>query len=620
MDLRFGHDCAITHDVKIATLPTASTGTAAPIPTAPVPSDLQSTFAATLSGKIAEGAGREPGKTDKPSADSGKKKIDPFHKRDEAVVVPAVDRGSAIAASQPPLLQIVPSSSAAYSPNDGDALVIPPVDESSSGLHDQMVSLAATGAVSLPSAGPTDETSMLAANVSVTDATKTSEREPSLPLVGTTAKAVALQDQASQRGVLVSPAAASTPPAFSASGASAPRFNTGHVALPPKPATPVDRSATIGSQSVSAPQSETGSVTTMRVADRVSNGIAPQPIAQGLDTGRTDAHQQAKLQPASDIPATVVQSDAAVVVVKGGNAIQTLPPPTSTTVTNSSTNAGPGDRNFTSAVDGIGNGPVSASRASGTGELNPTGRVTRSKAFGSDLRFAKEDALGDGGDALSNLKAVVGSPHISPGSPAADGTNGGSVSNAVGAGAAQLAAHSGDAPATNVPQTAQPQSSDAARPSATPSLPQHAASHQADPASAMSNAQLIQSAHGSEMRLGMKSAEFGDISINTSLNRQTLSAQISMEHTALGHALAAHLPAIEEKLSNAYGVQAKVELRDNGNSSSAHDSSGAPKQDRQPQGYASSTAASLAAGVIQAPTSSPYTSSAATTSRLDIRI
>ena len=79
---------------------------------------------------------------------------------------------------------------------------------------------------------------------------------------------------------------------------------------------------------------------------------------------------------------------------------------------------------------------------------------------------------------------------------------------------------------------------------------------------AVNSAQLIQSMHHSEMRLGMQSAEFGNISINTSLNHSALSAQISIDHSELGRALAVHLPAIEEKLGAAYGVQARVEVRD----------------------------------------------------------
>ncbi len=94
----------------------------------------------------------------------------------------------------------------------------------------------------------------------------------------------------------------------------------------------------------------------------------------------------------------------------------------------------------------------------------------------------------------------------------------------------------------------------------------------------VSSAQLVQSAGRSEMRVGMQSAEFGSISISTSLNHQALSAQISVDHAELGRVLAVHLPAIEQKLGSAYGLQAQVEIRDGGRSASTADYSGQPQQ------------------------------------------
>ena len=97
-------------------------------------------------------------------------------------------------------------------------------------------------------------------------------------------------------------------------------------------------------------------------------------------------------------------------------------------------------------------------------------------------------------------------------------------------------------------------------PVATPNVPVASAETAVVPGA--SSAQLIQSAGQTEMRLGMHSAEFGNISISTSVSHQAISAQISLDHSELGRALAAHLPAIEEKLGNAYGLHARVEVRD----------------------------------------------------------
>ena len=68
--------------------------------------------------------------------------------------------------------------------------------------------------------------------------------------------------------------------------------------------------------------------------------------------------------------------------------------------------------------------------------------------------------------------------------------------------------------------------------------------------------------NGTEMRVGMRSEEFGSISIQTSVSPGNVVAQIALDHGALGRALAAHLPAMEEKLGNTLGVTARVELRD----------------------------------------------------------
>jgi hypothetical protein len=134
---------------------------------------------------------------------------------------------------------------------------------------------------------------------------------------------------------------------------------------------------------------------------------------------------------------------------------------------------------------------------------------------------------------------------------------------------------------------------------------------------AVNNARLIQSMHQSEMRLGMYSAEFGSISINTSLTHQSIATQISMDHSALGHALSAHLSAIEEKLSNAYGLQARVEVRDG--SASSGNSSAHSGEKQQGRANNSTMSSSPLPSAVHAMTQST-SALAADTSRLDIRI
>jgi len=72
-------------------------------------------------------------------------------------------------------------------------------------------------------------------------------------------------------------------------------------------------------------------------------------------------------------------------------------------------------------------------------------------------------------------------------------------------------------------------------------------------AAGINSARLIQTMSESEMRVGMHSAEFGDISIRTSVSQQQLTAQISVDHSELGSAISAHLPSLQSKLGSEFG-------------------------------------------------------------------
>ncbi len=148
-----------------------------------------------------------------------------------------------------------------------------------------------------------------------------------------------------------------------------------------------------------------------------------------------------------------------------------------------------------------------------------------------------------------------------------------------------------------------------------------------------SSAQLIQSAGQTEMRLGMHSAEFGNISISTSVSHQTLSAQISLDHSELGRALAVHLPAIEAKLGSAYGLEASVQLRhetvasrtttDSGQAGGGQEQTGGARNGQSRSGSEASPASATAttqAGSTNLAASSSTLLVPAERSRLDIRI
>jgi len=85
-------------------------------------------------------------------------------------------------------------------------------------------------------------------------------------------------------------------------------------------------------------------------------------------------------------------------------------------------------------------------------------------------------------------------------------------------------------------------------------------------AAGINTARLIQSMSESEMRVGMHSAEFGDISIRTSVSQEQLMAQINVDHSDLGSAIAAHLPSLESKLGNEFGLHASFEVNQLGGS------------------------------------------------------
>jgi hypothetical protein len=131
-------------------------------------------------------------------------------------------------------------------------------------------------------------------------------------------------------------------------------------------------------------------------------------------------------------------------------------------------------------------------------------------------------------------------------------------------------------------------------------------------------ARLIQSMSQSEMRLGMHSAEFGDISVRTSVSAQQVQAQIEVDHNELGNAISAHISSLEAKLGNDFGLHASIEVNQLG--SSHHNGQGQSPQ--QQQNLSSNRA--LAGEPVQATdTDTQMPSSllrAADDGRLDIRV
>ncbi len=82
--------------------------------------------------------------------------------------------------------------------------------------------------------------------------------------------------------------------------------------------------------------------------------------------------------------------------------------------------------------------------------------------------------------------------------------------------------------------------------------------------SAINTANVIQKMSETEMHVGMRSADFGEVSIRTLVSQQQMTAQISVDHSDLGKAISAHIPAMEAKLGGDLGVRALVEVNQSG--------------------------------------------------------
>jgi hypothetical protein len=96
--------------------------------------------------------------------------------------------------------------------------------------------------------------------------------------------------------------------------------------------------------------------------------------------------------------------------------------------------------------------------------------------------------------------------------------------------------------------------------------------------SGISSAKLIQAMSGTEMRVGMHSGEFGDISIRASVSQQQMLARISLDHGELSQALSAHTTSLQKSLGEAFGLHASIEINDHGSTMSGGSEQSSHKQ------------------------------------------
>ena len=92
----------------------------------------------------------------------------------------------------------------------------------------------------------------------------------------------------------------------------------------------------------------------------------------------------------------------------------------------------------------------------------------------------------------------------------------------------------------------------------------------------VNSARLVERIRDSEMNLNMRSADLGDVAIHTAMSHEHLSAQISLEHADLGKAIAGEVQALQSKLSQEHGIQASIDVQQQGQSFSGN--GGQPQQ------------------------------------------
>jgi hypothetical protein len=134
----------------------------------------------------------------------------------------------------------------------------------------------------------------------------------------------------------------------------------------------------------------------------------------------------------------------------------------------------------------------------------------------------------------------------------------------------------------------------------------------------INTAKLMQTMGESEMHVGMRSSEFGDISIRTSINEQQMVTRISLDHSELSQAISAHVSTMQTKLGSDFGLNTSIEVHDLGSSLS-----GQPGQSSQREHgaapYSAQTGSNQAPREEESGVSPAVLANAGNGNRLDVR-
>lgn len=133
--------------------------------------------------------------------------------------------------------------------------------------------------------------------------------------------------------------------------------------------------------------------------------------------------------------------------------------------------------------------------------------------------------------------------------------------------------------------------------------------------SPLHTARLVAGMERSELRVGLRTGEFGNVDIRTSMIHNQFIAEISVERGELGRALAAELPSLQHRLTEQHVSAANITVQDNSGGGTAESRQGSRQSQSAPpvsgssmRTHEDSASARLSAEVTEA------------TSRLDIHM
>jgi hypothetical protein len=148
--------------------------------------------------------------------------------------------------------------------------------------------------------------------------------------------------------------------------------------------------------------------------------------------------------------------------------------------------------------------------------------------------------------------------------------------------------------------------------------PTHSDGSEAVATSGVNTAKLMQAMGESEMRVGMRSSEFGDISIRTTITPEQMVTRISLDHSDLSQAISAHVSTMQTKLGEDFGLNASIEVHNMGSQPSGEQDQSSQREQGAFNSSAQTGRAQLApeeeAGLIPA-----ALTNAGNRNRLDIR-